>query len=522
MSSGRIVRNPETVDNGAHQRGGVRRVASYRNVAFPLATDLHSKAMNITDPLRQQAQLHPARIAVIRLGGFEAGYGDLDRTIDVLAQRLLDLGLRPGQTAMIGITAPYMYLALALALARIGVASATTNHPSAACAVCFAPEGVSTIDGLRMIAVDAGWFRAPDPQTQVPPVPSHQDGAAICAYFDSSGTTGVPKHIGISHDLMTRRIAVKARNAPLPAESRQIFAVGPRGAYGFRDTLRVLGQGGLVVFTLSPEDLFACIERYQVNYLVIAPAVAQRLAAERPAGASPFPSLAIIEVGGSHLPHAVWQAARVRLCPNILSTYGASETGSVAGARMEDLINHPAAVGHVYADVEVQAVDADDQPLPAGVEGIVRIRSDTCVDHYFNDPIATAAAFRNGWFYPGDTGSVSADGRLDITGRTSEVINNGGDKISPLVIEDVLRAQRGIIDAAAFGVPDADGMMKIWAAVVAQPHTDITAVMTGCRAQLQGRAPKFIITVAELPRNEGGKVVREALVKMARERQGSV
>ena len=246
------------------------------------------------------------------------------------------------------------------------------------------------LDGVCMIVVDLHWFAPPAPEVAVPQVPSHQDDAAICGYFASSGTTGVPKRVAISHALMGRRIAAKERFLPLPGEPRQIFAAGPYGAYGFRDTLRVLGQGGLVVFVTSIEDTLACIPRHEVNCLVAAPALVQRMAAARPADAGPFPSLAFIEVGGSHLPPAVWQAARARLCRNVLSTYGATESGSVAAAPMQDLFEHPHAVGRIYPGVEVQAVDADDRPLPAGTEGILRIRSDLCVDRYHDDPAASA------------------------------------------------------------------------------------------------------------------------------------
>lgn len=471
--------------------------------------------MNITDPLRERAQLHADRTAVIKLGGAAVSYGEFDRTVDAVAQRLLAHGLRAGQTVMVAFSPPYMFLVLALAAARIGVASATPGHPPTACAGCLAPDNMPPIAGMRMIPVPPDWFDAPPPEAIVPRVPSHQDDAAICAYFDSSGTTGTPKHIGISHALLTRRIAAKERFAPLPGEPRQIFAVGPRAAYGFRDTMRVLGQGGLVVFTGTLDDILTGIARYAINYLVVAPALVQRLVEARPADAGPFPSLATVEVGGSHLPHALWQRARERLCPHILSTYGATETGSVASAPMEDLVDHPGAVGHLYAGVDMEAVDEHDRPLPAGTEGILRVRSDLLADGYFDDPAATAEAFRDGWFYPGDLGAVSPQRHLVITGRVAEVINNGGDKISPHVIEEVLRAQPGIVDAAAFGMPDADGMTKVWAAVVTRAPFDMDTVMRGCLDLLRGRAPQSIVVVDELPRNANGKVVREELAKFA-------
>ena len=349
--------------------------------------------MNITDPLRQRARQHPDKTAVVRFDGSTVSYAELERTVDTIARHLLDLGLGPGETAMIAFRPHYMYLTLALAAARIGVAIATLTHPRTACAGCLAPVNMPALEGVRMLVVDLAWFNPPPPDFAVPPVQPHQDDAAICGYFESSGTTGLPKRIGISHALMNRRIAAKVRFAPLPGEPRQIFAAGPYGAYGFRDTLRVLGQGGLVVFVTSIADTLACIPRHEVNYLVAAPALVQRMAAARPVDAGPFPSLAFIEVGGSHLPPAVWQAARARLCRNILSTYGATESGSVAAALMQDLLDHPHAVGRIYPGVEVQAVDADDRPLPAGTEGILRIRSDLCVDRYLHDPVASAARF---------------------------------------------------------------------------------------------------------------------------------
>lgn len=470
--------------------------------------------MNITDPLRQRARQHPDKSAVVRFDGSTVSYAELERTVDTIARHLLDLGLGPGETAMIAFRPHYMYLTLALAAARIGVAIATLTHPRTACAGCLAPVNMPALEGVRMLVVDLAWFNPPPPDFAVPPVQPHQDDAAICGYFESSGTTGLPKRIGISHALMNRRIAAKVRFAPLPGEPRQIFAAGPYGAYGFRDTLRVLGQGGLVVFVTSIADTLACIPRHEVNYLVAAPALVQRMAAARPVDAGPFPSLAFIEVGGSHLPPAVWQAARARLCRNILSTYGATESGSVAAALMQDLLDHPHAVGRIYPGVEVQAVDADDRPLPAGTEGILRIRSDLCVDRYLHDPVASAEVFRDGWFYPGDQGAVAADGRLDVTGRVTEVINHGGDKISPHAIEGVLLAQPGVVDAAAFGVPDAEGMMEIWAAVVVEPTFEEDSFRRACGERLRAHAPKFFFKLPVLPRNAGGKVMREELVNL--------
>src|SRR5262249_17576428 len=157
-----------------------------------------------------------------------------------------------------------------------------------------------------------------------------------------------------------------------------------------------------------------------------------------PADAGPFPSVQVIEVGGSALPARLAAQARARLCGNIQNAYGAAEVAYVAGARTEILESRPGAVGFIAPGIEVQAVDAEHRPLAQGSEGMLRIRSATCIDGYLGDPQATARAFHDGWFYPGDHGAVAEDGQLIVTGRAGEVINAGGVKANPREIEEVL------------------------------------------------------------------------------------
>ena len=99
-------------------------------------------------------------------------------------------------------------------------------------------------------------------------------------------------------------------------------------------------------------------------------------------------------------------------------------------------------------------------------------------------------------------------------GRVIAVINHGGDKISPQAIEGVLLAQPGVADAAAFGVRDAEGMMEIWAAVVVEPTFEEDSFRRACGERLRAHAPKFFFKLDVLPRNAGGKVTREELVKL--------
>jgi acyl-coenzyme A synthetase/AMP-(fatty) acid ligase len=179
------------------------------------------------------------------------------------------------------------------------------------------------------------------------------------------------------------------------------------------------------------------------------------------------------------------------------------------------LIEHPGAVRRVHRSVAVQAIDADGEPLPTGTEGILRVRTDTCVASYFGDATTSASAFTDGWFCTGDTGTVSSDGLLILSARTGDVINHGGDKVSPRIIEEVLLSQPGIREVAAFGAPDASGVVRVWAAIVTEGPVDIPALTATCNRELKHNAPHFIMKMKTLPRNEAGKVLRDRLIRKA-------
>ena len=160
-----------------------------------------------------------------------------------------------------------------------------------------------------------------------------------------------------------------------------------------------------------------------------------------------------------------------------------------------------------------------DRPLPPNTEGILRIRGANVIAGYVGDEAASAAVFRDGWFYCGDIGAVSPDGLLTVSGRDGDFINAGGNKLSPLVVEDVLLSLPQVTEAAAFGVPDRMGVVQIWAAIVSAAPVEMTVLQALCRDRLAEKAPKFIIQIKGLPRNANGKLVRAELIRFAAERQ---
>ena len=217
------------------------------------------------------------------------------------------------------------------------------------------------------------------------------------------------------------------------------------------------------------------------------------------------------------MPQAVSVGARLRLTPNLMLTYGSTETTTVAlcPARMKD--KDPQVTGVVVPWVQMEAVDPDGRALAAGEVGEIRIRCPEMIEGYLDDPEATAKHFRDGWFYSGDLGSVSEDGVLRVLGRIGDVLNFSGAKIAPEAVEEALSACPGITDQAVFAVSDQLGIDQPWAAIVAGEGVDLDLARAKVAEVLPwARQRLSFLRVDEIPRNPMGKIERFKLRDLAR------
>src|SRR5262249_12218937 len=128
---------------------------------------------------------------------------------------------------------------------------------------------------------------------------------------------------------------------------------------------------------------------------------------------------------------------------------------------------------------------------------------------YHNNPEANAQAFTHGWFRTGDRGVMDAEGYVTLVGRIKELINRGGEKISPLEVDAVLLAHPAVAEAATFGAPDAKSGEEGHAAVVLKAAATADELLAHCRDRLADfKVPKVLHVVAELPKGPTGKVQR--------------
>ncbi|MEP7182782.1 MAG: class I adenylate-forming enzyme family protein [Betaproteobacteria bacterium] len=469
--------------------------------------------MNVTDWIRDAARRTPD-VEAICGDALVLTYGALDRTVDAIAVRLVAAGLGPGDAALVEVIGQDEILLLMLALGRIGVAAATPGYPKARAAARLMRARPDGTRAAKAIVVDDEWFRSPPPTASVPPVPSHQHGGAVASTHGSSGTTGAPKSMAVTHAMKIARIANAARVSPLPAGLRMLCAADRRAGYGYLAALRALAVGGTIVTARGLDDVAAAVVRHRVNVLTVAPVMLARILATLPESAT-LPTLVRVEVGGGYMPRPLYRQARARLCPDIHSVYGSTEGGYIATAPVAVLEAIDGAVGYVVPGVDAEVVAPDGTPLPPGAEGMLRARGPSFVREYIDDPAASVPVFHNGWVETGDVCSLAADGLLIVYGRSGEMFSAGGVKIVPQDVEDVLLSLDWIRDAAVFGAPDEHGLTQAWAAIVVDGKPDPAALDALCARQLRQRTPRSMLMVDAIPRNANGKIVRGELIAMA-------
>jgi acyl-CoA synthetase (AMP-forming)/AMP-acid ligase II len=444
-------------------------------------------------------------------------YGRLEQFIYNCARNARAQGLAPGNVVALLIDEPILQAAFILGLAYLGVETVsvrTADLPKELgidAVITDQPHMFKTAS--RVIIADMNWL-AGDGR----PMPDHASPAGgACRIILTSGTTGDPKGVAFSHDMLIERIARHnwTFGSGVPSCSRIFVDPGLGTAIGFLVWLYTLAKGGTVVVR-GPDavETMQAFILYSVQCMVASPAaLADFVGYYEEAPALTAPLSLVLSVGGL-LPRSLSERARARICSNLVACYGSTEANIVATAPAHAIADTAGAVGFVTPGVTVNIADRSGKPVPAGGEGLVRISGPFTVAGYRGDPEGSPAAFHDGWFYPGDIGRLTADRLLVLSGREKAVLNLGGDKVSPERIEQALASFAGVQQAAAFAAPNAAGIEELAVAVVAAGF-DGAALRSHCERELPAAfVPVRFIQVAVIPRNEMGKIDRRRLAEL--------
>jgi acyl-coenzyme A synthetase/AMP-(fatty) acid ligase len=479
--------------------------------------------MNIVDPILFQCRINAEQPSICAPDThFEAmTYAQLEFMLNAVTRAVLTHGFQRGQVVGVLIGNKILHVVLSLALARIGVVTVSCRGRSlpkelgAVAVLTETPGSFANVD--RVILVDRAWTRgdgAPLGQSQF-----LTGGDELCRIILTSGSTGVAKGVAFTHGKMFEKNARLdyTRLDRWSRSARMFCDLGLSSSLGFYYVLYMLSRGGMIM--LMGEDTVGTLQAlnlFEMENMATSPyglVEYLKFYESQPTFRCGFDH---ILVAGGSLTTQLAARAWARMTPNLITTYGAAETGAVASGDARITTEVPGAVGFILPEAAAEIVDSADRPLPRGKEGIVRVRTAQAADRYFGDPETSARHFRHGWFYPGDIGYLRDDNLLVMSGRQETLINVGGDKVNPEIVEEVVASFPAIADCAVTNLANELGIEEIHALIVPRAVFDESALRKHCAAKLQRAfVPVRFIAVEKIPRNDMAKVERGKLMQLA-------
>jgi fatty-acyl-CoA synthase len=494
----------------------------------------------------------PDRLGVV-MGDVAWTFRELDERIDRIARGLRRRGVRRGTSLLVMLKNRPEFLLVSAACARLGAAAVAVSWRSR-------PDELAYLvnhSGARALVVEAALLDVVDEASRAfeDPVVARNvyavgpgaragafatpfddlyaergrydaetgadDEAAVVVY--TSGTTGKPK--GAVRKFPKETLAGAVRfllETPLRTADVHLVAcpMYHSTAFGFLSLSHITGATAVLLEEWKPEAFLAAVARHRVTTTAVVPTMLHRVLALPPEvrAAHDARSLRVVFSGGAPLSGTLATSFMDAYGDVLYNFYGATETGLVTLGKPADLRAAPGTIGHALPGNEVLLLDEAGRPVAPGAVGELYVRNKMLVAGYHRDAAATAQSMRDEYFSVGDLARRDADGRYFIEGRKRDMIISGGVNVYPVEIECALEAHPDVAEAAVVGVPDEEWGERVRAYVVARDgatldHGELTAWLRG--ALSGAKVPRELVTLAALPRNPTGKVLKRELASLA-------
>ena len=347
-----------------------------------------------------------------------------------------------------------------------------------------------------------------------PPARPLLRGAALIVV--TSGSTGRPKGLVLGHERLCGKLDVLGRLLRFRTEDAVVVPLRLTFIFGIWVSLLALVSASALVLVprFSPEAVAGALERDGTVLAAVPTMLRTMLDAPRPA-----PALRSILTGGEALGAALAGAIRGAFpSAGLYDLYGLTETGSCDFCLAPS--DQPAgdgSIGSPTEGVEFRLAAEHGGPVRDGAPGELRIRTPFGMLGYLDDPDSTRAAFGDGFFRTGDIARRRPDGRIELVGRSKEIISRGGNKISPLELDNLLAGHPDVAAALCAGVPDGRLGEAIHAVVVLKPGAHLTTERL--RDWAAARTERFKLPDAihfrdALPVGSTGKASRAAVAEI--------
>ncbi|MCX5330156.1 MULTISPECIES: FadD7 family fatty acid--CoA ligase [unclassified Streptomyces] len=371
--------------------------------------------------------------------------------------------------------------------------------------------------GTAAVVFEPGAGAAPQVRSSASELTAHD---ALVLF--TAGTSDRAKMVPLTHANVAASVHSLCATYELGPDDATVAVMPFFHGHGlFAALLASLASGGCVLLPergrFTAGTFWNDMRAVSATWFTAAPAIHEILLdrSEREYPGPQAPALKFVRSGSAPLNPATQRALERTFGAPLLSAYGMTESSHQAtseplpgrGALKHGSVGRP-------TGVEVRVLDRGGRACPVGVEGELWVHGPTVARGYLGDREETAYTFVDGWLRTGDLGTLDADGYLSLTGRIKNLINRGGEKISPEHVEDILAGCPGVAEAAVFAVPDTVYGQRVGAAVVVREGESVgpEEILRYCRDRLAAfEVPDRLELVTALPYTAKGGLDRKAV-----------
>lgn len=341
------------------------------------------------------------------------------------------------------------------------------------------------------------------------------DADTPCVIIYTSGTTGNPKGAILSHNNLISNVHAFGAALPPGSPSDNILCVLPM-YHCFAWTCAVLyplllGASITVLEAFAPKETIAAIKENNVTIVFGVPPMYNYLS--RIGAAEELSGVRVFVSGGAALPQRVAEQFRQKIGVPILEGYGLSEASPVVALNPSERTKY-CSIGKALPGLDVKVVGPKGEILPPGEIGELIVQGPSVMQGYYNLPLETSRALRNGWLHTGDLAYQDIDGYFFIVDRLKDMIIVNGENVYPREIEELLYNFPGVLEVAVIGLPDELRGEAVCAYLAMEEGTNFNrkAIRDHLQPLLASyKMPRDIVQVDALPKNKTGKIMKRLL-----------
>ncbi|XP_022874421.1 oxalate--CoA ligase-like [Olea europaea var. sylvestris] len=505
-------------------------------------------SLTLTGLLKEVAGKFPSRRAISVSDKFNISHARLRELIECAASRLLAAGVKPGDVVALTFPNTVEFVIMFLAVIRVRATAAPLNSAytldefefylsdseskilitlkegnkpaEAAASKLNIPHITATLsDANSELTLSSTQPRSkPDSVSKI-----INDQSDVVLFLHTSGTTSRPKGVPLTqHNLYSSVQNIKSVYKLTESDST-VIVLPLFHVHGLlAGLLSSLGAGGSVALPaagrFSASTFWSDMKKYNATWYTAVPTIHQIILDRHlSSGETDYPKLRFIRSCSASLAPAILARLEEAFGAPVLEAYAMTEASHLMASNPlpEDNPHKPGSVGKPVGQ-EMAILDENGVQQEANINGEVCIRGPNVTKGYKNNPEANKSAFQFGWFHTGDIGFFDSDGYLHLVGRIKELINRGGEKISPIEVDAILLSHPDIAQAVAFGVPDEKYGEEINCAVIPREGSNINEaeVSIFCKKNLAAfKVPKRIFIANSLPKTATGKIQRRIVAE---------